>query len=168
MRGSRFVVFAALAAVLVSSPAIAAVEVEFHEPDRYTDAYLDRASGKGARQATLIGLRAHLERLGEQHLRRGQTLAIEVLDVDLAGRFEPLRGRAFDTRILREVTWPRIVLRYKLRDGGRVVREGEETVVDLRYLQRGSTQVLSDPLKFEKAMLDDWFPMRFAAERAKR
>ncbi len=89
----------------------------------------------------------------------GQELTIEILDVDLAGE---LRWRHFgDVRILRPVTWPRIKLRYALTSDGLEVATGEELVSDRSYLMRPSTRRCHDALRFEKAMLDDWFRRRF-------
>jgi hypothetical protein len=83
-----------------------------------------------------------------------------VTDVDLAGRFEWWRPYAYDVRILRDITWPRIKLRYALADGGRTVLSAEEQISDLNYLMNAGVRSSSDPLKYEKAMLDDWFRAR--------
>jgi hypothetical protein len=41
----------------------------------------------------------------------------------------------------------------------------QETVIDQYYLAR-PTRASSDPLRYEKAMLDDWFRARFVDYRA--
>ena len=83
MRNSRLHwLFPALA--LCAAPAFAAVSVSFSDPARFTDI---EASSASDRQQTLDDITNHLVRLGERYLPRGEALAIEVLDVDLAGRF---------------------------------------------------------------------------------
>jgi hypothetical protein len=50
----------------------------------------------------------HLQRLGARVLPEGDSLRVEVLDVDLAGHFEPLRFHSgSEVRIVRDITWPR-------------------------------------------------------------
>ena len=158
-----------LAVAAGSLPARAEVAVTFDHPERYTDAalYSDRA-GVRARQPAMDGIRQHLEHLGTRYLRPGQTLRIEVLDIDLAGRFEPWRPFASDVRFMREVTWPRITVRYSLEEGGKVRSAATETIVDQNYLSQVGGYFQSDSLRYEKAMLDNWFRARFVERGAAR
>jgi hypothetical protein len=103
--------------------------------------------------------------LGRTHLRANETLEIEVLDVDLAGRFEGWRPFAYNTRIVRDITWPRIKVRYALRQDDRMLSSGEESITGMNYLMRATAPNYSDPLRYEKAMLDDWFRARFVTGR---
>ena len=95
-------------------------------------------------------------------MAEGQTLKIDVLDVDLAG--EPHHGaRAHDVRVLRgRADWPRIQLRYTLDAPDEVARSGEATIRDLAYLQHVAVGYSSDePLRYERRMLDEWFRFQF-------
>ncbi len=157
-----------LAVAAWSVPARAEVVVSFEHPEVWTDAALHGGHGSRARQPAMDGLRQHLERLGTRYLRPGQTLKVEVLDVDLAGRFEPWRPFASDVRIMLAVTWPRIKLRYSLEEGGAVRSAATETIVDQNYLSHAGGYFASDSLRYEKAMLDDWFRARFVERRAAR
>jgi hypothetical protein len=152
-----------IVALLVAPVAQAAVQVAFPSPESYTDASLDRQNDSRAREATLRLIREHLERLGQRHLGRDVTLVVEVLDVDLAGEHEPLRARAYNVRVMRDTTWPRIKLRYVLSRGERVLGQGEETVIDQNYLMHPDAKISSDPLRYEKRMLDNWFLDRIAS-----
>lgn len=152
-----------------SVPAAAQVTVGFDHPEAYTDAALYRDHGGAkAREPAMQGIRQHLEQLGQRYLRPGQKLTIEILDIDLAGRFEPWRPLATDVRFMRDVTWPRIKLRYTLQDGGIVRATGTETLVDQTYQGRAGPYLTSDPLRYEKAMLEDWFRARFVDGRPPR
>lgn len=155
----------ALALALAAFPAAAdaAVEVAFISPETYADA--GSFPGDRLAPATLQELARHLERLGAARMPAGRTLKIEVLDVDLAGHFEPWRAAAYGVRILRETTWPRIALRYAVEEDGRELARGEEKLSDLNYLDRPGGRLRGDPLRYEKAMLDDWFRARFADQR---
>ncbi len=116
----------ALAAMLLApASSLAGVNVRFISPERYSDA--------GAGDGTLAALRTHLQRLGERFLAPGQTLTVDILDVDLAGHFEPWRRNLSDVRILRDVTPPRVKLRYVLTDRGKRGRSGEDNLTDINY-----------------------------------
>ncbi len=144
-----------------AAPALKPVNITFTAPDRYTDA----GNRKFDEADNLKTLDTWMQALGKKYLPSGQTLSIDVLDVDLAGVVRPRAG-ATELRVLRGAAdWPRIQLRYTLQSDGQVLRSGEETVQDLDYL--GHTIMLSpsDPLRHEKQMLEDWFKAQFAADR---
>lgn len=70
-----------------ASPCLAAVEVVFLHPEAYSDASLYNGYGAKGQEPALRGIREHLQRLGERYLKPGDSLKVEVLDIDLAGRF---------------------------------------------------------------------------------
>jgi hypothetical protein len=146
-------------------PAIAGmVSVSFIRPGTYTDASLSADYGIKAEQSTLAEIGRYFESLGARYLEPQQVLTLEVLNVDLAGKFEWWRRiDYYNVRILRDVYPPRFTLHYRLVEGGRTLIEGQETVVDPNYLANPAIYFSpSDPLRFEKAMLADWFRARFA------
>jgi hypothetical protein len=153
-----------LAVALAAGPVSAAVDVSFSQPETFTDAHLGRSYGWVPVERTMQGIEQYLRRLGERWLQPGQTLRVEVLDIDLAGRFEP--WRVLDVRAMRDITWPRISLRYALEENGSLVATTEEEVADLDYLLRPRALVSRDPLRYEKAMLEDWFRDRFGESTA--
>jgi hypothetical protein len=144
-----------------SSSAAATVEVSFVHPERYTDASIDGGYGSKASESALREIRTYLEKLGDRYLKPDQRLTIEVLDIDLAGRYEPWRTFAYDVRLLRGATWPRIKVRYSLKEGDAVLVKAEETVTDLNYLRNIAARNANGRLPYEKAMLEDWFRARF-------
>jgi hypothetical protein len=81
-----------------------------------------------------------------------------VLDLDLAGRLEPSRRGARDLRILRGgADWPRMKLHYTIEAGGKVVNSGDATLQDMNYQFNSNRLSDSDPLRYEKHMIDAWF-----------
>jgi Protein of unknown function (DUF3016) len=148
-------------AIALSAPAEAAVSVTFVEPDRYSDVGLYRNGNSAGRERVFREISQQFERLGERYLKPNQTLKIEVLDIDLAGRFEPWRPFAYDVRFMRTITWPRITIRYTLEEDGRVTASAKESISDLDYLAHADLRTSYDPLRYEKAMLGDWFRARF-------
>lgn len=151
----------ALTLLAGSLPAAAGgvVTVNFVKADEYSDI------GRGVidRERHLAVLADHFKALGRR-LPDGQVLAIEVLDVDLAGEIWPMR-RFGDMRILKGgVDWPRMHLRWALQADGRTLRSGDERLNDMAYLARSSRLGMNQALAHDLRMLDDWFSKTFAPE----
>lgn len=109
-------------------------------------------------------LAEYLRGQAERRLPPGHRLEVELLDVNRAGEYEPGRHTgATDLRVVRDLYPPRIHLRFRHLDGsGAVVAEGERRLVDSGFLQR-SSGLDSDPLRFEKRLLDDWLHRELGA-----
>ena len=140
------------------------LSVTFVHPEGYADAAYARPSGGELERAEVQrDIERHLQRLAERGLRIGQALRIEILEIDLAGQFEPFRFRAgSDVRIFRDVSWPRLGLRYTLTVGGQVAESREEQLTDMDYLASFNRYSRNDRLRYEKALLDAWFDKRIA------
>ncbi len=137
----------------------AQVEVVFFEPKNFTDV---RDSYQGdsekARDATLADLRDYLIKNARKYLAPGQKLTVTVTNVDLAGEFEPWRGAQFDSvRIVRDIYPPCIDLTFRLTDAdGQVIKQGKRELRDSAFLMKITMAFHDDPLRHEKALLDDW------------
>ncbi len=152
-----------LAALLsmASAGALAApvATVTFANPTSFSDV----GDSSWEREAIFKELGDHFGRLAAR-LPAGQELTVEVLDLDLAGRVYPARYSARDMRVLKGgADWPHIKMRYTISEGGTVVRQGEESLSDMNYLQRYNRYRSDETLRYEKSMLDDWFRQRIAA-----
>ena len=150
----------------MAAPASAAVSVTFVHPQSYSNASTYGRYRGPASPSLLRELEANFVKLGARYLPAHRSLKIEVLDIDLAGEYEPFRSYLYDVRVLRGVTWPRIKLRYVLQQNGEVLREAEELVADQAYLMGVPRLGNTDRLFYEKRMLEDWFRQRFAEKRA--
>ena len=155
----------ALALSVLFAPAWAEpnLSVVFVHPEKYTDAsYSSSFSNEQDRADVQREIALHLQSLTERALPSGDSLKIEILDIDLAGRVEPFRSRlGSEVRIIREISWPRIALRYTLIHGAQAMPSREEQVSDLNYLSSFNRYPGGDRLRYEKAMLDRWFDERF-------
>jgi hypothetical protein len=161
MRSSATTVLLALASI-GSAQAAGTVNVSFVEPDKFVDAGNKRSDTP----ATLKALEQHFHALGQRYLADGQTLTVEVLDVDLAGsvRFAPSTGT--EVRVYKgDADWPRIKLRYTLDAPGQEPRRGEELLKNLSYEQTTARYSSSVSFRYEKQMLDQWFKARFAPKQ---
>lgn len=140
----------------------APVKVEYSHPEKFRDASLNSAGyQRGADPYVMKQLGAELEKLASRYLPAGQTLQIDIRDIDLAGRYEPWQPNAYSVRFMRDITWPSIDLHYVLLQDGQVLRQADARVDDKFYLQRPGRQTSSDRLFTEKAMLDEWFRKTF-------
>jgi hypothetical protein len=150
---------AALGLTLSCAAASATVEVRFVEPDKYSDAG-DRW-GHNDREQVLKSIQAHLRQLGDKRLA-GKDLVIEITDVDLAGELEPVGRYREMLRVLRGTGRPAMELRYVLREDGKDLRQGNARLSDLSYLDGFNRYAPSDPIRYEKRMIDEWFSSEFA------
>jgi hypothetical protein len=151
---------AACTLVLAANPAAAAgkVEVSFKEPEKFADIGWSTSD----RERALKSLGDYLQALGKD-LPDGQTLQLQVLDVDLAGRLEPLRWR--EIRVMTGRTdWPHMTLRYTLQGAGTTLKSGEAELSDMNYLfgTRAAGQ-LDGEFVYEKRMLQRWFAQTLLA-----
>lgn len=160
MRGGAVIV--TLACALWANAASAQVTVRFVEPERYTDAENRLGSGLSLR-ATLGEIRRIIEGFGRD-LPPGRSLAIDVLDVDLAGFERPGANIPFGLRVVSDVTPPRFRLRYVLTEGRRRVAAAEEVVTDINFLLRAS-RLSSGAFDHERDLLRDWFRRRIVEGR---
>ena len=149
------VAWMALAALSPSAQARGVIEVNFIEPERYTDIGWRPADRERNLDALGKRLRDKAERLPD-----GQTLKVEVLDVDLAGA-EFVLLRHPEIRVLKgRADWPRMQLRYTLSAEGRTLRSGQEQLQDMAYMERSTGLHHTDALAYDLRLLDEWFERR--------
>lgn len=147
-----------LLALLATLPAGAAdADVRFVAPERYRDA----GDSARERERTTAALTAAFKAVAAT-LPAGQTLRIEVKDVDLAGT--PQLTPRGELRVLRGgADWPRLDFAWTLESGGRVLRQGEESLADLDYQQTPLPRYGGAALPYEQRLIERWAAQRFAA-----
>ena len=166
MRPTTRSVSVAIALALAAAGAQAAgrVQVSFVQPETFSDA----RDAHHDSSSNLRELKRYLEEIAARHVADGQSLTIEVLDVDLAGEIRPIRRLHDDLRVLKGgADWPRIKLRATLESAGQPLRRIEQTVSDMAYLERINRHADGEFLRYEKRMLDEWFETQFAGAAAK-
>jgi hypothetical protein len=147
---------AVMAAALPAAHAAGDVQVSYVKPAEF----IDIGFGSMERERNMESLTQSFKRLAKQ-LPDGQTLKLEVLDVDLAGEVHP--GSVRDIRIVRGgVDWPRIHLRYALLAGDKTLQSGDNRLADMSYLfSQPSFSQRDGPLPYEQRMIDHWFTETF-------
>jgi hypothetical protein len=159
-------ILAAILAVAAGAVSAATAQVEFVKPETFTD--VGRRWAHSDRDNNLEQLKGHLVAQVGKMLPADETLTISIIDVDLAGEYDPRQRYSNEVRIVKDVYPPRINLRFSLaRADGTVVKEGERSLRDPGFLMGTSTRYLSDNLRYEKAMLDEWLEREFKPARAR-
>ncbi len=148
-----------------TAPAAPRVTVTFDHPEQYTDlksGYSDYDNSRGQSQF-LPALKEHIEQVAARNLPAGGKLAVTFTDIDLAGAFEPWHGPQFnDIRVLKSIYVPRLKLEFTVTDaGGKVLNQGRRELTDLSYQWRVTPAFRSDPLRYEKDILDAWVRTEF-------
>lgn len=133
------------------------MQVNFFEPEKYTDVKMTMMGDERDRDDLLARIRDYLMEQARFYVPAGQTLEITFTDIDMAGDFEPWRGPQFqDVRIVKDLYPPRMALSFRLTDAeGNVLKQGKRDLHDLSFLLKLSID-RNDTLRHEKALLDDW------------
>lgn len=153
-----------------SKPASDRVTVIFDHPENYTDVRdnsTDFENERG-RDRFLPFFKEYIEQRAGKLLPAGQKLTVTFTNIDLAGDFEPWRGIAFhDVRIVKDLYVPRMTFGFTVTDeGGQVVKEGERKLLDGAFQMRiTGAGFNSDPLRYEKEMLNDWLRKEFPSRK---
>ncbi|HSD38882.1 MAG TPA: DUF3016 domain-containing protein [Rhodocyclaceae bacterium] len=171
-RRSRYLMVSALAGFLAimagaadamsAAEAEARVKVSFIKPEQFATTLRDHESPE-RRDAVLAELGKYVQQAAAPRLPPGQSLQIDVLDLKRAG--SPARnagGATGNMRVIRETDPPRIDLGFRVLDAsGAIVRmEKKRRLRDMNYLSHGDHSN-SDPLRYEKRLLDDWIDRDF-------
>ena len=156
--------FAVALLALAAGPLFAAgtITVDYVQPEKFTDVKERQFKTSPDKNAHLKNLKSWLEKEGAKHLADGQTLRLKILDIDLAGDFEPWNGPEFqDVRVLKDIYPPRIKLQFTLQDrDGKALGEGERELRNLAYLMESSF-ASRNALEHDERLLKDWLRKEF-------
>ena len=143
-----------------ATPAESSVSVTYVNPEQFTENRMYGRQDRFNRIDYLAQLKAYLIKQGQAVLKPGQSLHVDITDIQLAGAYEPWRGPRWDyVRIMRDIYPPRIDLDFKLVDqDGNVLREGKRVLRNIDYLHSGASLPATEgaPLYYDKALLRRW------------
>ncbi|GAB2313129.1 DUF3016 domain-containing protein [Stenotrophomonas geniculata] len=142
------------------------VSVKWEDPAKFTEIRQSTNRFEAERGDWVQQLARYLQTTAAKPLQPGQTLDVTLVDIKRAGDYEPWHGpRGRDIRIMRDIYPPRISLQYTLKDAsGRIVSEGDARLSDTGYLHNLGLKSDSDPLRYEKRLIDDWVKRQLASQ----
>lgn len=148
-------------------PAQGPVSVSWTDPAQFADIRNSPNKWEAERGNWVHDLAAYMREKAAKDLKPGQTLDVRFTDMDRAGEYEPWHGPSTDhIRIMKDIYPPRLTFDFTLRDAdGRVVDQGQRKLTDMSYLM-GARPMDSDPLRFEKRMIDQWAGRELNNKRA--
>jgi len=152
-------------------PEESAVAVSWSDPAQFTELRFSGNRWEAQRGNWVVEIAQALRRSLEKQLAQGERMDVEITDIDRAGRYEPMFGSRMDSiRILRNIDAPRLDLNFRrYAADGQLVDEGERKLRDMMYLNNVNTLSGTDPLRYEKRMIDDWVRREFrSAQTASR
>ncbi|MFN7137352.1 MAG: DUF3016 domain-containing protein [Thermomonas sp.] len=146
-------------------PASGPVSVAWSNPADFSE-----ITASGNRQAAaqgdwLLQLAQYMRKQAARQLPPGYRLELTIEDIKRAGQYEPWRGvGAQDVRIIRDIYPPRMTVRFRELDAtGKVVAEGQRQLTDPAFLVNSGMINDTDPLRYEKRMIDTWLRREFPA-----
>ena len=142
------------------------VSVKWDDPAGFTEIRRSTNRFEAERSDWVQQLARYVQTTAAKPLQSGQTLDVTLVDIKRAGDYEPWHGpRGSDIRIMRDIYPPRITLQYTLKDAsGRIVDEGEAKLSDSGYLHNLGLRSESDPLRYEKRLIDDWVKRQLTSQ----
>ena len=149
-------------------PAEGPVQVQWTDPAQFTELRHSRNRWDAERGDWVEDLAEHLRKQASKQLPEGQKLDVTITDIKRAGDYEPWHGPNLDeVRIKRDIYPPRISLQFTLTDAnGLVIDQGERKLSDTGYLLNSSLPNNTDPLRYEKRLLNDWVRRELQSDRS--
>ena len=139
------------------------VSVHWNDPATFTELRHSQNRYDAERGNWLTDLAQYMRERAEAQLPAGERLELNIVDVDRAGDYEPWHGMQHqDTRIVRDIYPPRMTVQFRHFDAsGKLVSEGERKLSDPAFLTGATPINSSDPLRYEKRMIDSWLRREF-------
>lgn len=144
------------------------VQVQWTDPTQFTELRYSRNRWDAERGNWVETLAEYLRTQASKQLPPGQKLDVTITDIKRAGDYEPWHGpRLDDVRVMRDIYPPRITLQFTLTDAnGQVIDQGERKLSDSGYLLNSSLPNNTDPLRYEKRLLNEWVRRELQSDRS--
>ncbi len=134
------------------------VAVTWNDPATFSEIRYSGNRWESERGDWVNELAGHMRERIAKVLPPGQTMAINITDIDRAGDYEPGRGPDADRiRVVRDIYPPRLEFDYTLAAAdGQVLDQGHAKLSDMAYLSQPAARYRSDNLAYEKRLVDRW------------
>ena len=144
-------------------PRAGPVSVTWADPAGFTELKASGNRVEAAQGDWLIQLAQYMRKQADKQLPPGNTLELTIVDIQRAGRYEPWLGvDRQNIRMIRDIYPPRMTVKFRELDAsGAVVAEGERKLTDLGFMINSPPFNDTDPLRYEKRMIDSWLRRDF-------
>ena len=134
------------------------VSVNWNPPATFTEFTQSSNRWAASEGNWLQDLAQYMRKRAQQQLAPGERLELTIVDLKRAGQYEPWHGvNLQDARIIRDLYPPRMTLDFRRVDAnGTVMAQGERKISDPAFLLHASPINNTDPLRYEKRMVDAW------------
>lgn len=155
MKNMSLTLVTLLSVMLVVPSSLAGTsEVTWTNADKYRDVDPGEGHKKKFKAKVFSEFEQHFAKLAAS-LPDGQTLKVDVTDVDLAG---DVRHNMQRIRVVKDLYFPRIKFSYQVVDSsGKEISSGQENLKDMNFMMGSSLKYKNDLIGYEKKMLDEWF-----------
>jgi hypothetical protein len=138
------------------------VQVGWQDPNQFTEVQLAGNKRRALEGDWVRQLALYIQRTADRHLPAGQHMLVMIQDVKRAG---DRRTVGEGVPVVRGVSTPSIRLNIARTDTyGRVVDKGVRTLEDPSVLGGPTRSRGSDPLVFEKRLVDGWLDEEFPSK----
>ncbi len=142
------------------------VSVTTDNPASFTPVASERRDTKAERRAWVEKISEHFADRVAEALPDGERAEINISDIRRASVMSMSDSAAGEARTRQEVVPPRIVLTFRrFSSKGKVVQAASRTLQD-QALQLKGRRYADDPLRYEKALVDDWVEKEFKSLRS--
>ena len=144
-------------------PAEGPVSVQWTDPNQFTEIRFSGNSFEAKQGNWVTTLADYFRTSAAKQLPAGDRLDITLTDIKRAGEFEPWHGpHGRDIRVVKDIYPPRLRFNYVWTGAnGQVVEQGEKRLIDAAFLTSNLQINDTDPLRYEKRMIDDWTRAQF-------
>ena len=147
----------------IKSPATNKVEINWTNADKYRDLRSTTETKQAIQRRFFKEMGEYLSQLSRQ-LPDGYKLALEVTQVDLAGRIRFVNGQ--QVRIVKDIYYPNMAFSYKLTaPNGQLISAEKAQVKGKNFLLGSQYQPHKlKPFVYEKKMMENWFDKKIVPQ----
>lgn len=152
---TKTALIATLSILFMAATSNAAVNVEFHKPESFTDIGSDSFPTEKERNHMLESIEDHLVKAVTKTLSDRYIVNVKITNIDLAGEFEPWHSGFNDVRIVKRIYPARLNFEYEIyKHDGTILEAGTQKLVhNDDYI---SFKYRNDSHPYINQLIDDW------------